>query len=533
MTKCEELFCAIGEIDDKLIIRSEKVRKGFKKTGMVHSAWIYGGALAAAACLLLVISGVGGSGNLRDVTPIPLESSSGVGGNGPDHPSDYVPGSTDWLETDDSHKEAYGMATELEWVDFNAGPIMPITFAQENRNITASRELTYDFGDVEKADKGYVPVKDAYVLNNTSGQEQTVTYYYPYVTDIQELSLHMPKVYVDGQEKELNVSGGVYWGTDSYGMAKMFSPYVSTDEYCYMTGDMKPVEDMLQEELLNQTVIVYEFENLDSGNVSGEAGMYSASFKVTDPNKVFMSDMFDMTYDGDCVKVSFALNQSEGQKPAIYFMDGEPTEYEEQGYCYTDMTEANRSDEVTAKRNKYETTMKDVLMDMVTERMQSVDKETGANDELSSLYYNRAAKMFCVMYCWKNDGVITPEDDIFYAACISDIAYMVWDYESLYILSDTITIPAGESVTLDLEYVKQGAHQTYEPQEELRDHYCYDNMPNLGTNVKFTSQKAAIEESGNIRIKDQNYGFDLEKGVKAVELALDAERYYMIVKILK
>ena len=35
------------------------------------------------------------------------------------------------------------------------------------------------------------------------------------------------------------------------------------------------------------------------------------------------------------------------------------------------------------------------------------------------------------------------------------------------------------------------------------------------------------------RIEDQNYGFDLEKNLKEVQLKLDAERYYMIVKMLK
>lgn len=58
-------------------------------------------------------------------------------------------------------------------------------------------------------------------------------------------------------------------------------------------------------------------------------------------------------------------------------------------------------------------------------------------------------------------------------------------------------------------------------------------MPNLLTNLRFTEQAAAILENGNIRIEDQNYGFDLEKGIKEVLLELDAERYYMIVKMLK
>lgn len=530
MTKREELFYALGEIDDKLILRSGAVAK--QKKFLKNSVWMYGGMLASAACLLLVINAFGGVGLHGDVTPPPVESSASIGGNGPDHPSDYVPGDTSWLE-EDLQEQAYGMATELEWVDFNAGPVMPITFAEENTQITASRELTYDFTAVDKGDKGLVPVKDAYVLHNTSDMEQTVTFYYPYVSDVSELSVRMPKIYVDGQLKETNVSGGAYWGMDSSGLARMFGPNVSTDEYSYMIGDIEPMELATADEVLNQTVTVYEFYDFDAGSVPGEGTMYSARFKVADPNKVFMSDMYDMTYDGEYVTVSFALSQVKDLKPAIYFMDGEPAEYEEQGYCYIDMWEENKSDEVTSDMKKYETTMKAVLENRIEEKMQSATQENTDDAKLKNLYYERAARMFVDMYCWNTDGEATAEDEVFYAACISDIVNTIWEYESMYVLSDTVTIPAGKSLTLDLEYVKQGACQTYEPQESLRDNYCYDNMPNLGTNVKFISQRAVVEENGNIRIEDQNYGFDLESAVKSVELELDAERYYMIVKILK
>ena len=127
---------------------------------------------------------------------LPTESSTGTGnqgGNGPDHPSDYVPGDTSDLEKDDTGL-VFGMSTDLEWTDFNAGPTMPLTFATQNQYIRADRELTYDFSTVVRESVGYVPVKDTYLLNNTSKQEQTVTIYYPYVSDIKELTVNMPKV---------------------------------------------------------------------------------------------------------------------------------------------------------------------------------------------------------------------------------------------------------------------------------------------------------------------------------------------------
>ena len=226
--------------------------------------------------------------------------------------------------------------------------------------------------------------------------------------------------------------------------------------------------------------------------------------------------------------------KEEGHKPAIYFLDEVPEEYEEQGYVYPEFVEVNKSEEVTACMTKRETTMEEILETMVDEKLEMVMGENVSETaEMKELFYLRAAKMFCDMYQWNTDGSTTAEDDVFYANSITDIIHYIFEEESVYLLTDTVTIPAGESVTIEFEYRKHGNHQTYEPQEKFRDNYGYDNMPNLGTNVAYERMTTAIMEDGNIRIESQNYGFDLDAGINKVELALDAERYYMIVKILK
>ncbi len=531
MTKREELFAAIGDIDDELIMRS-LVKKGQKKKYKIVP---YGSVLAGAACLMLLVNTFQNNGLNETYPTLPTESSTGTenqGGNGPDHPSDYVPGDTSDLETDDTGL-VFGMSTDLEWTDFNAGPIMPLTFATKNQYIRADRELMYDFSTVVRESVGYVPVRDSYQLHNTSQQDQTVTIYYPYVSDMKGLSLHMPKVMVNNEVVNTNVINGNYMGTDGDGMMKLFSPNVTSDDYGYMVQDGKPLEQKLNEELLNREIVVYEFADFSQGTLQGEAPTYSAQFKVENPEAVFTNQMNSFYEDGS-VKVSFGAESVEASsKPAIYFLDGEPTEYIEQGYNYIDMLEEFESDEVTSQKTVYKTTMKAVLKDLIKSELEKGIKDYHANGELEELYYQRAAQMFCDMYQWNTDGVTTPEDDIFYASSISDILYMVFDYESLYLLTDTMTIPAGGSVTVTFDYLKQGTYQTYEPLEAYRDNYCYDNMPYLGSNITYNQQVTSIIEDNNIRIESQNYGFDLEAGITSVVLNPDAERYYMIVKILK
>ena len=48
-------------------------------------------------------------------------------------------------------------------------------------------------------------------------------------------------------------------GTDSQGMMRLFSSYVSTDEFCYMLNEVAPLEEALDMDLLNQVKSYLKF----------------------------------------------------------------------------------------------------------------------------------------------------------------------------------------------------------------------------------------------------------------------------------
>lgn len=532
--QAEELFRAIGYIDDTLILRSDRKKK--KKNWFA----VYGGVMVSAACLALlfgvnhIVNRPVMDGSQTTISSEPTQS--GGDGNGPDY---YDPSATpvpDDYWTKQETPQDYGMMPELGWVDFNPGPIMPLTLAEAKEGITAERELTYDFSTVSKEDKGYVPIQDSYLLSNTTDKDETVTLYYPYVSDISDLSAHLPQIAVGGAAEDAQILNGAYCGEDSNGTLRLFEPTVSTDEYSSMLKEVKPLADTIEEEFLEQNVVVCEVVEWNTENVPQNIATYTVRFKVDDPNKVFTAHSYSTEYDGEYLQVSFNRSAllAEQANGAVYFLEEAPKECLEQGYLYVDTTDEYKTDKVTAQLKTYESTVEEVLRAQMEVQLKKSDK--GAHKlskELEDLYFERMAHMFNDMYTWANDGKNTPEDEVFYENSISDIAYTAWDCESMYLLSETITIPAGSSVNVNFDYEKSGACNTYEPQEEFRDNYCYDNMPSLLTNLKFTEQEAAIEESGNIRIEDQNYQFDLAEGIKKVKLALDAERYYMIVKMLK
>lgn len=532
--QAEELYQAIGHIDDTLILRSDRKKK--------NKNWfaVYGGVMASAACLALLF----GSNYIMNrpvmdgsQTTISSEPSQyGGDGNGPDYydptatpvPDDY------WTKQEES--KDYGMMPELSWVDFNPGPIMPLTLSEEKSGITAERTLTYDFSTVDKEDKGYVPINDSYLLYNSTDKDEAVTLYYPYVSDISGLNTHLPQIAVGGAAEDAQILNGAYYGEDSNGALCLYGPTVSTDEYSSMLKEVKPLTGIIDEEFLRLNVVVYEVEEWNTENVPQDISTYVVKFKVDDPNKVFTAHSYTTEYDGEYLLVSFNRSTllAEQATGAVYFLGEGPSECLEQGYLYVDTTDEYKTDKVTAKLKTYESTVEDVLRAQMAVQLKKMDKDAQKlSKELEDVYFERMAYMFNDMYTWANDGKDTSEDEVFYEKSISDIAYTAWDCESVYMLSETITVPAGSSINVEFDYEKSGACNTYEPQEEFRDNYCYDNMPNLLTNLEFTKQMAAIKESGNIRIEDQNYQFDLEKGIKEVELELDAERYYMIVKVLK
>ena len=60
--------------------------------------------------------------------------------------------------------------------------------------------------------------------------------------------------------------------------------------------------------------------------------------------------------------------------------------------------------------------------------------------------------------------------------------------------------------------------------------YGYDLMTRLGSSLTCTRQSATLEDRGVIEIVRDNFGFDLKKGVKTVELSLEEEHYYLEVR---
>jgi hypothetical protein len=113
----------------------------------------------------------------------------------------------------------------------------------------------------------------------------------------------------------------------------------------------------------------------------------------------------------------------------------------------------------------------------------------------------------------------------------------LWDLDfaavdRVFYLEAELTIPAGESVTLNAQFQKNASFDFVCEATENRGIYGYDLVTVLGSNLTCTQQTATLLDRGQIEIVRQNFGFDLENGVTTVTLDPAEEHYYLEVKKL-
>ena len=114
---------------------------------------------------------------------------------------------------------------------------------------------------------------------------------------------------------------------------------------------------------------------------------------------------------------------------------------------------------------------------------------------------------------------------------LDDILSETIGQERVLYLRFPVTVPAGESIRVDCRFWKFPSY----------DHACsgsenvglegYDLVTRLGSGLAFTSQRAALVNTERVELAGQNFGFDLENGIGAVELDPAQEHYYMELRI--
>ena len=545
------LYEAITHIDDDLIdAAGDYVPR--KKASHSLKFW----TAAAAACLVLAVGVGGGLLILRGG----MGGSSGAGGAG----------------------GAEGGSTFMSY----AGPVFPLTALESSDGVTAQRDVKLDFApwaaawvsneeELAKRDdlsgeqlarlaadlaelypeggryerSNSILVTDSYTLTNTTESDVALTLLYPFASSLNDLEQALPTLTVDGAQAETRLHIGSYsggfqpaYGSESQEQLNLLQ-LDSWEQYKALLEDGAYLERALGEfpDFTGIPVTVYRFTN-----PWGEPGESTdvpnptlrVEFSLDYSQTIVLSYGFHAgSYDqeGGAMGLAFSIPQPgersyEQAEPYYLIVLGEDiTGLETSAYVTGGWDTRERLDDFGVTMERYETDL-DTILRQVAGLIFDQRFPAYSADAAGSLDFETFYGLYCDYLL--SYGPLAPDGGI--------ARYDNGWLESLDVLAvdrvnyveATVTIPAGESVTVTAVLEKQPSFDYYCAHTENQGVYGYDLVTRLGSTLTFTGQTATLEGRGQVEIVRQNFGFDLENGVNKVELELDTEHYYLEVRRL-
>lgn len=502
----ERLFEAISHLNDEILDPALEPRKKEKK-----GRWV--GWAALAACFCLVVGVVTGR--------IPL-----LGGR--------------------SSQPVSGADGAITFQSY-AGPVLPMTLREENETITAQRAITLDFApwipvwdeelELERYDD-HILVTDAYTLTNHGETDQNITLLYPFVTSLH--SLELPVLTVDGSEVETDLYLGSYAGAfeggggllegEEGGSINLDSPE-SWEGYQTLLSDGSYLARALgtAPDVSGISVTVYQFTDPYAPEDRGETSnpTIRAAFDL-DYNKtrVLTYGFHACRYDPEsgAMVQGFSIpeeRESNYGEPFYLLVIGEDIKnLTVGGYVTGGVDEDTPQLEgcgVTVERyeSDLDTMLREVLTRMTNGRETQVDFE---------LYYRVVLEQLLAY-----GGLTAQEKSRYSSGWLEDVASDAEGIQRVCWLEAQVTVPAGGSLTVTASMEKEASYD-YSCDRANQGTRGYDLVTTLGSNLTCTEQTATLEDRGQIEILQQNFGFDLDAGIKTVELDAETEHYFLTVR---
>ena len=520
--KGERLFRILGLIDEDLI---EEVPAGFSAAPPRRTPWKR--YLAAAACLTLacglslawlVTGGFRGMGSSA-----PMESSgSSNGGSGHDEGAAFM---------------SY------------AGPVFPLTLAEETNTLTAERETTWDFAPGTFHDgtprQWGASVTDSYTLVNITDSDQTVTALYPFAGSFTELASQQPTVTLDGEGTEATLYAGAYAGgfrdagVDDGSTWNLDYPDSWTD-YKTLLEDGSYLDQALGDApVLDLPVTVYKFTDF-AAPADYDAATQAIEFTIDQSRTTVLTYGFNgASWDEDTGWRQYSYFVPNGQRrdtdPKLLVVLGEDIgDYVLQGYEDGGCDRGEGLEGVRCTVTRRETSLDEVLDTLCRSYLETyAEWQLGMDDgEAAAVPYalfRRAVGELMVRYGPLGSDV----KDRYASGRLDDLISEAMGQQRVLYLAVPVTVPAGEKVNITFKLWKEPSFDFGCSGSENVGLQGYDLVTRLGSGLDFTAQTAALVNTGGIELVRQNFGFDLESGVTEVILDPETEHYYLEVRPLE
>ena len=511
----ERLLVQLGEIRAETVDEADEPVPGQQRK---RPAWKRWAAMAAGLAIVLFTTGV-----LTGVIPLLGGNASNAGVN--------PPGS--------------GPTTFMSY----AGPVFPLTLREADSGLTAQREITLDFAPwMPVTGNGYqrystdILVTDAYTLTNTSTEDKTVSVLYPFTGALYELAERTPTLTANGVELNAVLHAGGYSGgfQDAYGGSEghrlNLDQLNSWEEYRALLSDGRYQRLALGEypDLSGVPVTVYRFFDYYGPEPDEKAGYPNPSIRAGfeldyDRTTVLSYGFNGAGYDrenGTMIQEFSIPNPFNPWYGDSYYLIvvGDDIRNLTTGAYVTGGTDAGtkKLEGAGASVERYASDLETALH-TAAELMYSRNERLQKGEADFEMYFGLLKEFLC------SYGVLSEKPAERYdTGWLEDLDVDVVD--RVFYLEAEITVPAGGRVQLTAEMTKKGSYDFYCTHSENQGVYGYDLVTELGSDLICTGQLATIEDRGLIEIVRQNFGFDLENGVRTVDLDPAQEHYYLEVR---
>lgn len=526
--RAERLFRALGLVDPALVEEALEVRR---------RAWRHWGALAA--CLALVMSLSLGwlvTGGFRGYGS---GMSGGVSGSSGGDGSAGAP-SGDPGDPGESGGGGSGVEDGITFMSY-AGPVFPLTTMEDPAGLTAERTVTWDFApgaypDGEPRQWG-ARVTDGYVLCNPTEEDVALTALYPFAGRFMDLEL--PAVTADGEAVETTLYAGPYSGgfQSTYGADTPDTMNLDTlnswREYEALLESGAYLSQALGDyPVLDTPVTVYQFSDFAAPHETWQAATQAVSFTIDEAATRILTYGFNgCEWDEGFRRYSYFVPDGRRNEPdlkLLVILGEDIGDYALQGYQDGGCDAGEEIEGVSCSVTRRETTL-DAVLDQLCAYYQEryirsrATNQDNAFDAIPFEMYRGAVAELMAQY-----GVLSEAPmDRYSDGRLDDILAETVSHDRVLYLAFPVTVPAGGSVSLECALWKEPSFDYACSGSDNEGLQGYDLTTRLGSALEFTRQSAVLVNTENVDLTGQNFGFDPERGVTAVELDLSEAHYYM------
>jgi len=430
------------------------------------------------------------------------------------------------------------------------GPVFPLLILDGAEEVTATRDITFDFSGFRyisdgRMDRSDIKITDVYTLTNDTEKDVTAKILYPFVSSFLHLYRIFPAITSEGLPIETELIAGAYSGnfsgdgdvTQMYNLERIKS---WEDYLALLSGGEYTRRALGNIQELDQIATVYEFRNPRIEN-GGEAiaPTIAAYFEFDfDKTKVlaFGFNGTDWNTENGSMRRDFFVERRGEHRhipdPYIIVVGDDISGLSVQGY--TDGSCSVQMDGVTADVVRYEMALGDILATILNVFMPAIHESYEANALFSGytgeipdarMLYRAAVELLC------DYGTLSDNAAFRYAwAGVEEIFTDMIMMDRVFYLKADIDIPAGGSVALTMDMIKPGSSTPPGFGTEMAGIYGYDVLTQLGSDLVFTSLTAGIKGEQYIEIVRQNFGFEPANGIMSETLDTEMPCYLIEVR---